>query len=110
MIVHNGTLVCTDRSNIFQGVLDFNMPTMALPLSALIYFNKIKKEDIVGMDLVNNYLLIEFANGLKFYMPNLAFKRNEQVIAVYDRIIGILNNVWEMPNICLLYTSPSPRD
>lgn len=80
-------------------MLDFGMPTMALPLSAIIYFNKVKKEDIVGMDLVNEYLLIEFANGLKIYLPNLAIGRTEQVIATYNRLMGVLNSVWEMPNI-----------
>lgn len=99
LIIHNGTAICTDKYNIVQGRLDFGMPTMALPLSALIYFNKIKKEDIVGMDLVNKFLIIEFANGLKFYMPNLALGQNERIIATYNRLVGVLDKVWELPNV-----------
>lgn len=99
LVIHNGTLICTDKYNIIQGVLDFAMPTMALPLSALIYFNKIKKEDIVGMGLGNEFLLIEFSNGLKFYMPNLAHNQIERVATVYNRLVGTLDKVWEMPNI-----------
>mgnify|MGYP000024976079 FL=1 len=99
LIIHNGTLICTDKYNIIQGVLDFNMPTMALPLSAIIYFNKIKKEDIVGMGLVNEFLLIEFSNGLKFYMPNLAHNQTERIITTYNRLVGTLDRVWEVPNV-----------
>lgn len=99
LIVHNGTLVCTDKYNIIQGILDFGMPTMALPLSALIYLNKIKEKDIVGMGLVNEFLLIEFSNGLKFYMPNLAFNQMERVVATYNRLVGTIDRVWEAPNI-----------
>lgn len=99
LIIHNGTLVCTDKYNIIQGILDFGMPTMALPLSALIYFNKIKEKEIVGMALVNEFLLIEFANGLKFYMPNLAYNQTERIITVYNRLVGTLDKVWEAPNI-----------
>lgn len=99
LIIHNGTLVCTDKYNIVQGILDFGMPTMALPLSALIYFNKMSKDDIVGMGLVNEFLLIEFSNGLKFYMPNLAYNQNERLIVAYNRLVGTLDKIWELPNI-----------
>lgn len=99
LIIHNGTAICTDKYNIIQAQLDFGMPTIALPLSAILYFNKIKKEDIVGMDLVNEFLLIEFANGLKFYMPNLALGRNELITATYNRLVTTLDKVWEAPNI-----------
>lgn len=99
LIIHNGTLVCTDKYNIIQGILDFGMPTMALPLSALTYFNKVNKDDIVGMGLVNEFLLIEFANGLKFYMPNLAYNQTERLIVAYNRLVGTLDKVWQNPNV-----------
>lgn len=99
LIIHNGTLICTDKYNIMQGALDFNMPTIALPLSAIIYFNKFKKQEIVGMGAVNEFILIEFSNGLKFYMPNLAHNQTLRIASVYNRLVATLDRVWEVPNI-----------
>lgn len=99
MLVHNGTVICTDKFNIIQGRLDFNMPTMALPLSAIVTFLKISAKDIVGMDLINEFLLIKFADGMKFYMPNLAIGNMERVLQAYTRVAGMLDKIWELPNI-----------
>lgn len=100
MFVHNNNIIFTDKFNVYQAQLDFGMPTLALPLSAIIYFNKIAKNcDIIGMGVVNNHLLVEFDNGLKLYLPDLFPDNATLVLHDYARIEQVLNKVWEQPNI-----------
>lgn len=104
MIVDNGIVMCSDQKNIIQGMLDFGMPNLAIPLETLISFNKIaSKNDIVAMGMTadNLYLLIEFDNGLKCYLQNLQPYDPAKVVQQAGLLNGALSKVWDNPTVVI---------
>lgn len=92
MIINDGFVICSDKFNIIQAMLDFGMPNGAYPLDVLIAFNKLAKHEIVGMGATETHTMILFENGLKVYLPNF-FQQVTQF--QYMKVFNALNSVWQ---------------
>lgn len=92
LYIYNNVITFTNRKNIFQGLLDFAMPNMALNLNSILSFNAIlnNKMEIVGFNLNGNLLGIKFNNDVKIYIPVVL---NEQPKIWHEKVSKVADDV-----------------
>lgn len=98
MLICDNAVICSDKFNVIQAMLDFGMPNGAYTLDSIVAFRKIAKGDIVGMAMNDTHLMLLLDNGLKIYLKNLF---NDLAKLHYEKVLTALNKVWEMPTITL---------
>lgn len=92
LYIYNNVISFTDRKNLFQGILDFAMPNMAIDLNSILSFNAIlnNKMEITGFNLNGNILGIKFNNDVKIYIPILL---TDQAQLWYEKISKVADDI-----------------
>lgn len=103
LYIYNNVITFTNRKNIFQGLLDFAMPNMALDLNSILSFNAIlnNKMEIVGFNLNGNLLGIKFNNDVKIYIPIVL---NEQPKIWHEKVSKVADDIMKENVISLNLT------
>lgn len=101
LTIVNGLVTCSDRKNILQGALDFNMPNCAFSFETIKAFNDVAKDNIVAMDYKNNNLIILLDNDLKLYLTDLGYINPEKLIYGGNMVNSAFNSYWKLPTISI---------
>lgn len=102
LLIYNNLISFTDKFNVVQATLDFAMPNLSFSLEQVGLFNKVvKSNDIVGMNLIGDYLLLQLDNGLKVYLKSLHNINPEKLASSADKVNNVLNDVWKLPTIII---------